>query len=178
MDGREGAPMDKPGELSHLSGYARRGWWDYVPESPRNSGVNAEQASLKQESASVLHALRHRLWELWRPAVDPPEYATHRKPSLPGEHPIPQPQVRPVRASMVSGSHRQSERYSSSRPYDFPKPRPTSPAPSSVFNKLTKLVLPRMILFQEVLKNEVRVIATLHAMPLLTYRYSSSTPRR
>ncbi|KAI0932354.1 hypothetical protein AcW2_001008 [Taiwanofungus camphoratus] len=64
-----------------------RGWWDYVPGSHDRAPPEVGEISLNAFFCTVWTRMRR----LWNPDEDPPSFAFQRKPSLPGEHPIPQP---------------------------------------------------------------------------------------
>ena len=71
-----------------------RGWWDYVPDARANAGNR-----FRQSSRSVKQAFIHWFRRLWSSDGLPPSIAYQRKPSLPGEFPLPQPPRRPPSAS-------------------------------------------------------------------------------
>lgn len=75
---------------------SRRGWWDYVPEV---QSYPAEHTTLP----GIIKRLGERLHRAWSREEYPPSIAYQRKPSLPGELPIPQP-PRP-HVQMVNGRY-------------------------------------------------------------------------
>ncbi|PCH33531.1 hypothetical protein WOLCODRAFT_160144 [Wolfiporia cocos MD-104 SS10] len=62
---------------------ARRGWWDYVPETTASEGCTSFLGATR--------AFVERVRQLWRRDVFPSSVAYQRKTSLPGPHPLPQP---------------------------------------------------------------------------------------
>ncbi|PSR85856.1 hypothetical protein PHLCEN_2v5332 [Hermanssonia centrifuga] len=141
------------------NGQIRRGWWDYVPEhslsdtqlrhiSPRTR-TTSDHSGITQYTGSKLQNTRSY------PQGEVPVLVPHRKPSLPEGRPIRQPS----RTSTVT--------FSSSNSRDTPGggvrltvPRrnqtyPTIPPSPSAVSRLSKY-MPRLQLFRQVLKNEVR----------------------
>lgn len=142
---------------------ARRGWWDYVPErrpeppTRRSTGRSTGPTGSQTDHSGIIQYVGSKLHDLW--SYPPPSGGPtlHRKPSIPGEHPISQP----PRTSSVSFSVRRPAQVGrASARFVDPPPNtqvvpPTSP---SAMSRLSKY-MPRMQLFKEVLKNEVSIFS-------------------
>lgn len=144
---------------------ARRGWWDYVPKSeqPEEAPLDKERPSNSPEGffrvfynkvATLFYKPEHRQSTVYL-----------RKPSLPGEYPLPQPPHPPtIRIS-------NPDRPPNSKDQSIVRRRCTSPAPSS-FSRISRLI-PRMILFREVMRDEVGPWpAGFHSIILTTFHSS------
>lgn len=70
---------------------SRRGWWDYVPEAHANT-TNGGRPYVR----AMMHAFKEWILRLWSDDDFPAGIAYQRKPSLPGEFPLPQPPRRPA----------------------------------------------------------------------------------
>ncbi|KAI8995519.1 hypothetical protein BD414DRAFT_243872 [Trametes punicea] len=144
---------EKEGD-SHMSTTGRRGWWDYVPDA--TSGNPRAYAPPSPSPSTPKHLLdRFRQW--WTGAPILPSTVFQRKPSTPGEFPIPQPRV-----SSASGLNNLSLQLSTSRE----RARPSSPPPPSVMERIIRYV-PRAELFRNMLKNELFYTALLTAFLLV-----------
>ena len=119
-----------------------RGWWDYVPDARADSG-----SRFRQSSRSVKHAFMDWFRRLWSSDGLPPSIAYQRKPSLPGEFPLPQPPRRPPSASVPFARRMADACYSSF---------------VSVLHRWGRRTSGRQ-LFQKMLRNEVR--PSSHTMP-------------
>ncbi|KAH9937563.1 uncharacterized protein B0H18DRAFT_1113380 [Fomitopsis serialis] len=78
---------------------SRRGWWDYVPEAHASS-TNGGRPYL----CAMMHALKEWISRLWSDDDFPAGIAYQRKPSLPGEFPLPQPSRRSAPGRISSRS--------------------------------------------------------------------------
>lgn len=117
-----------------------RGWWDYVP-SPH--GKKPTGPSPSRGSARDITGRLRRWW-----SGELPSSVFQRKPSIPGDVPLPQP---PRVTSMSSAG----TRVSTSREGSDRLPA-SSPPPPSVMDRIIRYV-PRAELFRNMLKNEVSV---------------------
>ena len=146
------------GDGLSVAGQGRRGWWDYVPDAPRSEAPRHQSLSAPSENPGIMHLVGSKLHDLWSypPEESPP---LHRKPSLPGETPIPQP-PRISTIAFTSSGLGQADR--PVRPEEL-EHRTAVPLPSpSAMSRLSKY-MPRMQVFKAVLKNEVRCLhTTLH----------------
>lgn len=125
-------------------GEARRGWWDYVPE--HGEGKTRDLGPLTPPLPTPKDLVnRFRQW--WTGAPVLPSTVFQRKPSTPGDLPIPQPRI-----STGSGANALSLRMSTTRDAE----RPSSPPPPSVMERIIRYV-PRAELFRNMLRNEVSV---------------------
>lgn len=124
-----------------------RGWWDYVP-SPRGERTTGPSSSRCGSPRDVMG--RFRRWWSGEPTL--PSTVFQRKPSIPGDVPLPQP----PRVTSVSSA---GLRVSTSR--EGPdRLRASSPPPPSVMDRIIRYV-PRAELFRSMLKNEVGVLSFL-----------------
>ncbi|EMD41768.1 hypothetical protein CERSUDRAFT_90344 [Gelatoporia subvermispora B] len=146
-DGRPSSGMPPSKEVPETNP-SRRGWWDYVPEE------SLFQAPL-QPADQPPPGLWRRFWtwlqDLRHHSNDPPNYVFQRKPSLPGEYPIPQP-ARPPSAASTSTLPSPVARTRSQDPgpvYD-----PTSAPSVSAIRRFIEKV-PRMASFRQMLRNEL-----------------------
>ena len=150
MGAPDEAPHVKNSDDSH--GRGRRGWWDYVP---KNHGEKQHQGQCPSSEhhglRGVFHGLRNAICTNGDRSI---EVVPGRKPSLPGEFPLSQPPYlshQPSRPSTV----RISENIpisSSDRRRDS---QPLSPAHS--LNSFRTGLIPRMVLFREVMRDEVSI---------------------
>jgi hypothetical protein len=124
-----------------------RGWWDYVPKhGPPPSSSQENLVASKAPTSNPIQSLHSRLRALWTKGgvlqgVQP------RKPSIPGEYPIAQPTQVPLRLSQISLRM-------DSGPNVIQLREGSSPVPSTM-SRLNKFI-PRMVLFREVLRDELR----------------------
>ena len=119
-----------------------RGWWDYAP-SPL--GEKTDPSSSRSGSPRNVIGRFNRWWS-GKPML--PSTVFQRKPSIPGDVPLPQP---PRLTSMSSAGLR----VSTSR--EGPdRLRASSPPPPSVMDRIIRYV-PRAELFRNMVKNEVGV---------------------
>ncbi|KAI0361754.1 hypothetical protein OH77DRAFT_1391537 [Trametes cingulata] len=135
---------DKDSEDPH-TGERPRGWWDYVPEPSDNKSGGGWAPPSPTLSTPKDFVNKFRQW--WTGAPVLPSTVFQRKPSTPGEFPIPQPRV-----STVSAANAMSLRLSTSR--DVERPRPSSPPPPSVMERIIRYV-PRAEMFRHMLRNEL-----------------------
>ena len=137
----------KSSDDSH--GRGRRGWWDYVPKSHGEKQHQGQSQFPKQHGlGGIFHGLRDAI------CMDRPIEVPGRKPSLPGEFPLSQPPHSSHHPSTVRApTVRISENIlisSSDRRRDT---RPLSPVHS--LNNIRTGLIPRMVLFREVMRDEV-----------------------
>ena len=123
-----------------------RGWWDYVPDARADSG-----SRFRQSSRSMKQAFMDWLRRLWSGDGFPPSIAYQRKPSLPGEFPLPQPPRRSPPGSAPIAKRIAHVCYSSY---------------SSVLHRWGRRTSGRQ-LFQKMLRNEVRFVSHI-----ISYGYS------
>ncbi|KAJ8494904.1 hypothetical protein ONZ51_g2008 [Trametes cubensis] len=133
---------------------ARRGWWDYVPDANETKSRSHVPFS-PALSTPKDWVNRFRQWWTGEPVL--PSTVFQRKPSTPGEFPIPQPRI-----SSASGANALSLRLSTSRE----GMRPSSPPPPSVMERIIRYV-PRADLFRKMLKNELLYTTLLTAILLV-----------
>lgn len=139
---------DKTG-MSDLA-QTRRGWWDYVPEPPTDPrGTMTPGPKSNSDHSGIIQVVGNRLQKWSYPPSDA-HAVLQRKPSLPGDYPIPHPYHTPsiVFNGRLGGSSSHDHERMRTRA------RTRSPPPPSVMSRLSKY-MPRMQLFREVLKNEV-----------------------
>lgn len=143
---------------NHGHGHGRRGWWDYVPKNHgekhhQGQGHSSEQHGLK----GILHDLRDAICAN---EDRPIEVIPGRKPSLPGDFPLSQPprlSHQPSRPSTVRASTiRISENLPTSSSDRRGDTRPQSPGHS--LNSFRTGLIPRMVLFREVMRDEVSMV--------------------
>ncbi|KAI0670018.1 hypothetical protein C8Q78DRAFT_159237 [Trametes maxima] len=133
----------------------RRGWWDYVPDAAGDKGRSWAPPS---PALSTPRDFANRFRQWWTGAPVLPSTVFQRKPSTPGELPIPQP----PRISSASGANALSLRLSTSRDAG----RPSSPPPPSVMERIIRYV-PRAEMFRHMLKNELLYTTLLTAVLLV-----------
>ncbi|TFK94321.1 hypothetical protein K466DRAFT_571918 [Polyporus arcularius HHB13444] len=137
----------------HGARTSRRGWWDYVP-SP--SAHPSRRSSRSAQSTPKDMVGQFRRWWTGEPML--PSTVFQRKPSLPGELPIPQP------PRMSSASNIAPVRMSASREPE--RPRGGSPPPPSVMERIIRYV-PRAELLRSMLKNELLYTTFITAVLLV-----------
>ncbi|CDO72353.1 hypothetical protein BN946_scf184977.g50 [Trametes cinnabarina] len=135
-------------------GSGRRGWWDYIPKADKHNAMAYPPVSPALNSPKDF-VNRFRRW--WTGAPVLPSTVFQRKPSTPGELPIPQPRI-----STASGANALSLRLSNSRQGE----RPSSPPPPSVMERIIRYV-PRAEMFRKMLRNELFYTALLTAFLLV-----------
>ncbi|OJT11052.1 hypothetical protein TRAPUB_12423 [Trametes pubescens] len=156
----ESSTLDLEDKDEHSpTGEARRGWWDYVPGSEGNKSRELGPPSPALPSPKDL-ANRFRQWWTGEPVL--PSTVFQRKPSIPGELPIPQPRIPQPRISSASGANALSLRLATTRDTD----RPSSPPPPSVMDRIIRYV-PRAELFRAMLRNELLYTTFLTAVLLV-----------
>ncbi|KAI0639286.1 hypothetical protein C8Q77DRAFT_1044598 [Trametes polyzona] len=136
------------------AGEGRRGWWDYVPEAGESKTRDLGPPSPALPSPKDL-VNRFRQW--WTGAPVLPSTVFQRKPSTPGDLPIPQPRI-----STASGANAMSLRMATMREGE----RPSSPPPPSVMDRIIRYV-PRAELFRNMLRNELLYTTFLTAVLLV-----------
>lgn len=114
-----------------------RGWWDYVPRSEKPA--SQDPTFHFTSGQGIFRSWKLSLLRLWRISESSPDSILARKPSLPGDVPLPQlPRPSVVR---ISGNNQR----------EFTRPR--SPMPSlSIYRSG---LIPRMVLCREVMRDEV-----------------------
>lgn len=122
---------------------SRRGWWDYVPD-------NQQYLSTLEQGSSDAPGLLSRFWQ-WLKSEIPPSVAFQRKPSLPGDQPIPHP----PRVSIVSGGSIAPPRLSKASFSIGLKPFDSSSPPSTSVMRRWITRVPGVEAFRKMLKNEV-----------------------
>jgi len=121
------------------SNHIRRGWWDYVPSSEKPPS----SAQGRRFGFPSVRGIIRNLWIFirrpWMRSENSPDVVLARKCSIPGDVPLPQP-ARPSAVRISGNDHRENH-------------RPRSPMPSlSIYRSG---LIPRMVLCQEVMRNEV-----------------------
>ncbi|KAI0724432.1 hypothetical protein C8T65DRAFT_563474 [Cerioporus squamosus] len=138
----------------HHARTSRRGWWDYVP-NPSNQPTDRPSSRSGRSSPKDMVG-RFRRWWTGEPML--PSTVFQRKPSLPGELPIPQP------PRLSSASNIAPVRMSASREPE--RPRASSPPPPSVMERIIRYV-PRAELLRSMLKNELLYTTFITAVLLV-----------
>ncbi|KAI0778068.1 hypothetical protein BD413DRAFT_465782 [Trametes elegans] len=145
--------MGDKDDASHV-GEIRRGWWDYVPSGGEDKSRERIAPSPAMSTPKDM-VNRFRQWWTGEPIL--PSTVFQRKPSTPGELPIPQPRV-----STASATHALSLRLTISGEGE----RPSSPPPPSVMERIIRYV-PRAELLRNMLKNELLYTTFLTAILLV-----------
>jgi len=119
--------------------HIRRGWWDYVPSSEKPPS----SAQGRRFGFPSVRGIIRNLWIFirrpWMRSENFPDVVLARKCSIPGDVPLPQP-ARPSAVRISGNDHRENH-------------RSRSPMPSlSIYRSG---LIPRMVLCQEVMRNEL-----------------------
>jgi len=135
--------------------HPRRGWWDYAPGSEKPAPSSQRLAGGIPHTSSFQCALLRTVGRLWKKREDW-NIAAARKPSLHSESPIPQPPRPPPARTSGNPVSQVGDRAGSSRS--------RSPVPSFTAHHIG--LRPRMVLFREVMRDEVNPIlhAPFHAL--------------